>query len=107
MKQKLLRYLFSDQTPNLDSIRLWKCNFNCNTRDKLSDYLKQNDVSADKIEIKPSDPNEEIEQNSGFSFPGQQFDTFLEKEYRELDRTSNSIHPHMDLIVVEQPTSTG
>ncbi len=43
----------------------------------------------------------DIEENSGVDFPGMQFDTFLKKSYRDIDKTSNSIHFSYDLIVVE------
>ena len=36
-----------------------------------------------------------------------QFDSFLEKTYREIDKTNNSIHINYDLIVVETATEDG
>lgn len=71
MKLKLVRCLQNDQKASLDSVRLWKCNFSCNTRDKLSEYFKTHKVSAEEIEFGHSDPEAEIELNSGVSFPGQ------------------------------------
>lgn len=73
---------------------------------KISDFIKQNDLSQESMKEKLRSTNSDsydpdIEENSGVDFPGMQFDTFLKKSWREIDRTSNSIHFVYDLVVVE------
>ena len=43
-----------------------------------------------------------MEKNTGVSFPGQQLELYLDKTYKEIEKTNFSINPHFDLIVVEQ-----
>jgi hypothetical protein len=88
IKEKISRCLSKDpNNSKADNIRLWKCSYNYNSREKLSDYFVKHKLSADEISIDSSDQDGDIQENSGVSFPGQQFDMYLDKEFKELDRT--------------------
>lgn len=43
----------------------------------------------------------DIEENTGLEFPGIQFESFMAKTFRDIDKTSNNIHFRYDLLVVE------
>ena len=53
----------------MNDIRLWKCNYQYNTRDKFVDFLKQNNITKDLITFKEQG-GDDIEENTGVSFPG-------------------------------------
>jgi hypothetical protein len=92
-------------------LRLWKGNPSYTKPEKLADFLKHHDIghpeTLKKLTEKPVTDEPDIEENTGVEFPGYQFDTFLDKTFRDLDRTSNSIHYNYDLIVVETATDAG
>lgn len=87
-----------------ESVRLWKSQPLYTKTEKMVDFIKVNDLDQEIIKEKIKNSNEsegDIEENSGVDFPGLQFDSFLQKTYREVDKTSTSIHINYDLIVVE------
>lgn len=49
MKKKIARCLSknADAKLTVDSIRLWKSNFNYNTREKIQEYFQKHNVTAD------------------------------------------------------------
>jgi hypothetical protein len=74
VKAKLVRYLNQQEGRNLSesSLRIWKCNYQYNSRDKVVDFLKQNLIGGPDTPFSES-PNKDpdIEENTGIPFPGQ------------------------------------
>jgi hypothetical protein len=104
VKGKLVRYLNEHEGKNLTetSLRIWKCNYQYNNRDKMVEFLKEHKIGGPNTPysgLPNKDPD--IEENTGVAFPGQQLDVYLEKTYREGEKNGLSISSYFDLIVVE------
>ena len=86
---------------------MWKTHFSYNSVGKLADYFEKYDVKSDKILIKNISEDPDFEENSGVNFPGFQFEILLEKTWKEVEKTTNNIHPNLDLIALEVATQDG
>jgi hypothetical protein len=89
-------------------LRVWKCNYSSNTRDKFRDYLLEKEVrGGPHMAIQAPEKDSQVEENSGVNFPGIQFESFLPKTLREVNKSSHSISEYYDQVVIETATSEG
>jgi hypothetical protein len=74
VKEKLVRILDSMQTNREvteKSLRLWKCNYQYNNREKIGELLSQHKIGGPNTEfITTPNADPEIVENTGVSFPG-------------------------------------
>ncbi len=56
-------------------------------------------ITTEFATVPNTDPD--IEENTGVSFPGQQLDMFLDKTYKEGEKSGFQISSYFDLIVLE------
>ncbi|CDW85002.1 ubiquitin carboxyl-terminal hydrolase family [Stylonychia lemnae] len=113
LKEKILRCINLrreqvGQSP-VENIRIWRANPYYSRIDRWIDFVKQYNLEGqsgiDKFTEQQKEivMDQDIEENTGVEFPGQQFDSFLNKTYSELDKSNNSINSNYDLIIVEVP----
>ena len=89
---------------------MWKSQSSYTKPERIAEFIRINSLDEVETKEKIKNINEQegdIEENSGVDFPGMQFDTFLSKTYKEVDKTSNSIYFNYDLIVVETAALDG
>jgi hypothetical protein len=108
IKTKLVRIL-NQANPNYnltyDKIRLWKSNMSYSNPKEIADFFRKRNIGGPQTEIKTNDTQTpEIEENTGFDFPGMQFECMIDKTFKEIDRTQ-SFSFRYDLIVVEISTA--
>jgi hypothetical protein len=53
-----------------ENIRMWKLNYQYNTREKFVEFLKDNSLGGPTTVFKDNDPLNDIEENTGVNFPG-------------------------------------
>jgi hypothetical protein len=107
MKQKIVSSQ-KTQFPWLttDHVRLWKANYNYSRQEKVIDLLKYHSIGGSGTVILPNSSDPDIIENTGVDFPGSQFEVYIDKSFKEVDATSNSIS-HYDLIIVELADENG
>lgn len=53
------------------NIRFWKCNYQYNTREKIAEFLKEHNIGGVSTHFtETQNPDQDIEENTGVSFPG-------------------------------------
>jgi hypothetical protein len=104
IKRKLVRILNRENpTWNLteDNLRLWKTNMSYNEPKDIARFFRERKIGGPQTEIKTDDTQTpDIEENTGFEFPGSQFEVLIDKTFKEVDRT-NSFSFRYDQIIVE------